>query len=104
LLILYVGAGRFRWVSLQKPQRIITMAAPMNNTQETNNPGYDKIALLGLFMLSLLLANSIVFFKARISFSDPIRLSKTGLSVSMPSGHNWQSEKDRPPGPIADIC
>jgi hypothetical protein len=69
------------------------MAAPMNNTQETNNPGYDKIALLGLFMLSLLLANSIVFFKARISFSDPIRLSKTGLSVSMPSGHNWQSEK-----------
>jgi hypothetical protein len=69
------------------------MAVPMNNTQETKNPGYDKIALLGLFMLSLLLANSIVFFKSRISFSDPIRLSKTGLSVSMPSGHNWQSEK-----------
>jgi hypothetical protein len=65
----------------------------MNNTQGTNNPGYDKIALLGLFMLSLLLANSIVFFKARISFSDPIRLSKTGLSVSMPSERNWQIDE-----------
>ena len=86
-------AGRYRKVSLQKTLRIITMAAIMNDTQGTNKPGYDKIALLGLFILSLLLARFIVVFKSRLLFSDPIRLSQTGLSVSMPSGHGWQSEK-----------
>jgi len=65
----------------------------MNDTQGTNKPEYDKIALLSLFMLSLLSAHLIVVFKSRISFSDPIRLSQTGLSVSMPSGQGWQSEK-----------
>jgi len=69
------------------------MAAIMDNTRGTKKHEYDKIALLGLFALSLLMAYLIVVFRSRILFSDPIRLSKTGLSVSMPSGLNWQSEK-----------
>ena len=69
------------------------MAAIMDDTHGIKKIEYDKIALLGLFMLSLLLAHLIVVFKSRISFSDPIRLSQTGLSVSMPSGQSWQSEK-----------
>jgi len=86
-------AGRFRKGSLQKTYRIITMAAIMNDTYGTNKPGYDKIALLGLFIAALLMAHLIVVFKSRISFSDPIRLSRTGLSVSMPVGKAWQSEE-----------
>lgn len=91
--VLCSRAVRFCKVSLQKTLRIITMAAIMNDTQGTNKPGYDKIALLGLFILSLLLAHLIVLSKSRLSFSDPIRLSQTGLSVSMPSGYGWKSEE-----------
>jgi len=85
--------GRFRRVSLQKTYRIITMAAIMNDTYGTNKPGYDKIALLGLFIASLLIAHLIVVFKSRILFSDPIRLSQTGLSISIPIGQSWQSDR-----------
>jgi hypothetical protein len=69
------------------------MAAIMDDTHRIKKLEYDKIALLGLFMLSLLLAHLIVVFKSKISFSDPILLSQTGLSVSMPSGHSWLSGK-----------
>lgn len=78
---------------MHKMHRIITMAAIMDNTRGTKKHEYDKIALLGLFALSLLMAYLIVVFRSRILFSDPIQLSQTGLSVSMPSGRNWQSEK-----------
>jgi len=93
LLILCDRTGRFRRVSLQKKLRIITITAIMNDTYGTNKPPYDKIALLGLFILSLLTAHLIVNFKSRISFSDPIRLFKTGLSVSIPAGQAWQSDR-----------
>ena len=79
---------------MQNTLRVITIAAIMNNTYGTNKPGYDKIALLGLFILSLLIAHFIVVFKSRILFSDPIRLSQTGLSVSIPAGQAWQSDRE----------
>ena len=69
------------------------MAAIMNDAQGINKPGYDKIALLGLFIVALLTAHLIVVFKSKLIFSDPIRLSQTGLSVSMPSGQGWQSDQ-----------
>jgi hypothetical protein len=69
------------------------MAVIMNDTYGTNKPGYDKIALLGLFIAALLIAHFMVVLKSRISFSDPIRLPQTGLSVSMPVGQSWQSEE-----------
>jgi hypothetical protein len=68
------------------------MAVIMNYTHETNKLQYDKIALLGLFITALLVAHLIVVFKSGITFSDPIRLSQTGLSVSMPVGQSWQSD------------
>ena len=77
---------------MQNTHRIITMAAIMNNTHGIKKIEYEKIALLGLFILSLLLAHFIVVYKSRLSFSDPIRLSQTGLSVSMPVGQSWQSD------------
>jgi hypothetical protein len=64
-----------------------------NKVGAVREPSVHKIALLGLFMIALLMAHLIVVFKSRILFSDPIRLSQTGLSVSMPSGKSWQSEK-----------
>ena len=65
----------------------------MDETHGIKKHEYDKIALLGLFALSLLVAYLIVAFRSRLLFSDPIPLSKMGLSVSMPSGHGWQSEE-----------
>lgn len=69
------------------------MAAIMDDTHGIKKHEYDKIALLGLFVLSLLMAYLIVAFRSKLLFSDPIRLSQTGLSVSMPSGRSWQSDK-----------
>jgi len=65
----------------------------MNDTHETKKTGGDKIALLGLFIAALLIARLIVAFKSGLLFSDPVRLSHTGLSVSMPSGNGWESDK-----------
>ncbi|MHC4437513.1 MAG: hypothetical protein ACYS3S_09155 [Planctomycetota bacterium] len=69
------------------------MAAIMDDTHGIKKHEYDKIALLGIFGLSLLVAYLIVSFRSRLLFSDPIRLSQTGLSVSIPSGQGWQSEE-----------
>jgi hypothetical protein len=68
------------------------MAVIMNDTHDTKKLQYDKIALLGLFITALLVAHLIVVFKSRLLFSDPIRLSHAGLSVSMPVGQSWQSD------------
>jgi len=65
----------------------------MDDSHKIKKHEYDKIALLGLFVLSLLTAYLVVTFKSRLMFSDPIRLSKMGLSISIPSGHGWQSDK-----------
>jgi hypothetical protein len=69
------------------------MAAIMDDTHGIKKHEYDKIALLGLFVLSLLMAYIIVAFRSRLQFSDPIPLSQLGLSVSMPSGHGWQGDR-----------
>jgi hypothetical protein len=69
------------------------MAAIMDGTNGNKKHEYDKIALLGIFALSLLAAYLIVSFRSRLLFSDTIELSQTGLSVSMPSGQSWQSEE-----------
>lgn len=53
----------------------------------------DKIVLLGLFVLSLLIAHLIVSVKTAIVLSEPIELAHTGLSVSIPVGKGWRSEK-----------
>jgi hypothetical protein len=80
-------------VSLQKKPRAISITAYMDKTYDIKKIGGDKIALLGLFVASLLIARMIVVSKSAILLSEPIPLTDTGLSVSMPDGNGWKSEK-----------
>ena len=65
----------------------------MDKTYDIRKIGGDKIALLGLFIVSLLIAQMIVVSKSAILLSEQIPLTDTGLSVSMPQGNGWKSEK-----------
>jgi autonomous glycyl radical cofactor GrcA len=65
----------------------------MDRTDKIRKIGGDKIALLGLFIVSLLAARIIVVSRSAILLSEPITLSRSGLSVSMPEGNGWKSEK-----------
>ena len=80
-------------VSLQKKRLAISITAYMDKTYDIKKIGGDKIALLGLFVVSLLIARMIVVSKSAILLSEPITLHDTGLSVSMPQGNGWKSEK-----------
>ncbi len=53
----------------------------------------DKIALLGLFIVALLIARFIVVWRSAIMLSEPIELDYAGLSVSIPKGNGWRNEK-----------
>ena len=53
----------------------------------------DKIALLGLFVAALLIAQFISASRTTIVLSELIKLDHTGLSVPMPAGPGWQSNK-----------
>ena len=65
----------------------------MNKTYDIRKTGGDKIALLGLFIIALIIARLIVASKSALILSEPIILAHAGLSVSMPSGNGWKSEK-----------
>lgn len=65
----------------------------MGKTYEIRKMPADKIALLGLFIVALLIARFIVTSRSAIMFSEPVKLNYTGLSVSIPAGNGWQSEK-----------
>ena len=64
----------------------------MDKTYDIRKIGGDKIALLGLFIVSLLIARALVVSKSAILLSEPTRLTRSGLSVSMPEGNGWKSE------------
>ena len=78
---------------MHKMRLLITINAYMKNIYGTRTLGGDKIALLGLFIVALLIARSIVALKSTLVLSGPIKLPYTGLSVSMPIGSGWQSER-----------
>ena len=65
----------------------------MDGTFETKKYGADKIALFALFILALLIAYVITVSKSTVKLSEPIKLEHSGLSVSMPTGAGWQSQK-----------
>jgi hypothetical protein len=65
----------------------------MQNRYRTGRYGADKIALFGLLVLSLLIAQFLTTSRSAVVLSEPIGLSYTGLSVSMPSGKGWGTEK-----------
>ena len=65
----------------------------MNYNYGTKKPTADKIALLGLFVLSLAAGRVLVAWKSAIILSEPIALEHSGLSVSAPLGNGWRSKK-----------
>ncbi|MHC4532889.1 MAG: hypothetical protein ACYS6K_02965 [Planctomycetota bacterium] len=78
---------------MQKKPRAISITTYMDKTYDIRKIGGDKIILLGLFVVSLLIARMIVVSKSTILLSEPILLTRSGLSVSMPQGNYWNSEK-----------
>ncbi len=78
---------------MQKMRLAITITAYMDKTYDIRKIEGDKIALLGLFIVALLIAHIIVVSKSALVFSEPITLTNSGLSVSMPAGNGWKSEK-----------
>lgn len=78
---------------MQKNRLAITITPYMDRTYKIRKIGGDKIALLGLFVASLLIARIIVVSRSAILLSEPIKLPRSGLSVSMPEGNGWKSEK-----------
>jgi len=73
--------------------RLVTLTVYMNEIYEIKRVAGDKIALFGLFIVALLTAFFITTSRYAIVLSEPIKLSYAGLSVSMPTGNRWQSEK-----------
>ena len=69
------------------------LALSMNGTYETRSRWVDKIAFLGLFIAVLLIASLLVIWRSAIVLSEPIELNCAGLSVCIPTGNGWQSEK-----------
>jgi len=65
----------------------------MQDRYRTGKYGADKIALSGFLALSLLIAQFLTASRSAVVFSEPIGLSYTGLSVSMPSGGGWRTEQ-----------
>jgi hypothetical protein len=69
------------------------MAADMSDYRDIKKRGGDKVGLLGLFVLTVLAAYFTVALKSAVTLSEPIPLPHTGLSISMPVGNGWHSEK-----------
>jgi hypothetical protein len=69
------------------------LALSMNGTYETRSRWVDKIAFLGLFIAVLLIASLLVVWRSAIVLSEPIELNCAGLSVCIPTGASWRSEK-----------
>lgn len=65
----------------------------MSEAYDIRKLGGDKIALLGLFAISLLAARFVVGLRSAIVLSEPIPLARTGLSASVPTGNGWQIQK-----------
>ena len=65
----------------------------MSETYNIRKLGGDKIALLGLFAISLLTARFVVGLRSTLLLSEPIPLQGAGLSVSVPTGNGWQSQE-----------
>jgi hypothetical protein len=65
----------------------------MYENYELKKFGADKIAFLGMFIISLLIAWLIVSINSALTFSEPIELAHSGFSICVPTGKDWQSNK-----------
>ncbi len=73
--------------------QLCSITSYMNENYDFKKFGADKIAFLGLFIFSVLIANFLVSINSKIDFSKPIELAHTGLSVSIPTGKYWSNTK-----------
>lgn len=73
--------------------QLCSITSYMNENYDFKKFGADKIAFLGLFIFSVLIANFLVSINSKLDFSEPIELAHTGLSVSIPTGKYWNSTK-----------
>ncbi|MHC4126293.1 MAG: hypothetical protein ACYSRR_07585 [Planctomycetota bacterium] len=65
----------------------------MNQSEKTRKIGIEKIAFLALFIIALIIARFVVQSKSAIRLSGPIMLDYAGLSISMPQGNGWKTER-----------
>ncbi|MDD5063582.1 MAG: hypothetical protein PHQ35_02330 [Phycisphaerae bacterium] len=65
----------------------------MNGTYETRRHLVQKMVFFGLFIAVLLIAYFIVIWRSAIVLSEPIELNCASLSVCIPAGNGWRSEK-----------
>lgn len=71
----------------------IMITVDMNVMYGIKKYGADKIVLLGFFIVALLIAQLVVVWRSAILLSEPISLEYGGLSVSVPVGNGWRSER-----------
>lgn len=64
----------------------------MAESDKTRRYIAEKIALAALLVISLLVARLVVELRSVIRLTAPIELSRSGLSVSMPSGNGWRCD------------
>ncbi|MFA5252623.1 MAG: hypothetical protein WC454_08580 [Phycisphaerae bacterium] len=69
------------------------LALSMDGTYETRSRWVEKIAFFGLFIAVLLIAYLIVIWRSALVLSEPIELNCASLSVCIPAGNGWRSEK-----------
>jgi hypothetical protein len=65
----------------------------MYGSSKIKRYGLDKLALFGLFVLSLATAQLVVTSRSAIRLSAPIELPYSGLSLSVPAGNGWQNDQ-----------
>ena len=65
----------------------------MVNDNKTRRDTTEKVALAVFLVISLLVARLVIHLRAGIRLSAPIELSRSGLSLSMPSGNSWKCEE-----------
>ena len=78
---------------MQKAFGPINIVEIMNENYRLRKFGADKIALLVLFVLALLIAQIIIKTRSKLELSEPIELSNTGLSLSIPLGNGGESDE-----------
>jgi hypothetical protein len=78
---------------LQNPPQADMLGLSMNGTYDARNRWVDKIAFFSLFIAVLLIARFMVVLRSAILLSEPIELDCADLSVCIPIGNGWQSEK-----------
>jgi hypothetical protein len=78
---------------LQNPPEADKLTLSMYETYETKGRWTDKIAFFGIFIAVLIMAHFIVALRTAIVLSEPIIIESGDLSVCIPKGNGWRSEK-----------